>query len=171
MFTALGQALGQPARAVQQRVLAGAALAKDSQDDGFVQVPMFTPGEMPTGGTMLKEGRPPQTHVGISKTVAGRDVAPQDMVLVTVVGDAMSPTLSPGDVALADQGRSQAGEDAMYLLRSGQGLLVRRLQRLPGNKLRVSCDNQAYGGFDLDPTDPGADMEPIGRIVWVSKRV
>lgn len=172
LFKALAARLHQEPDAVRARVLGGAPPpAADAMAGMYVQVPLFTAEEAATGGRLIKQGRRPATHVGILKNVAGRDMDPDDMILATVVGDAMEPTFGRDDVVLADRGQAAVPEDAVYLLRIGDALAVRRLQRLPGGRARVTSDNRAYGDFELNLAEADGDMEVVGRVVWVSKRV
>ncbi len=172
LFEALAGRLGLEPAQVQARALGGAAPpAREPADGQYVQVPLFTAEDAATGGRLVREGRWPNTHVGLLRDVAGSEVDPDDMVLATVVGDSMEPTLTRGDVVLADRGQAAVPDDALYLLRIEDALLVRRVQRLPGGRARVASDNRAYGSFELDLRGPEGDVQVVGRVVWVSKRI
>ena len=64
---------------------------------------------------------------------------PADLYLIYVDGESMEPTLRPGDLILVD--RSAVTRDGIFVLRLDDGLLVKRLQRLPGNQVKVTSDN------------------------------
>lgn len=97
---------------------------------------------------------------------------PADLYLIYVDGESMEPTLRPGDVILVDRRSAQAvPRDGIYVLRMDDSLLVKRLQRLPGRKVKVTSDNPAYEPFDLALEAPGEDLAIIGRVVWSGRRM
>jgi len=97
--------------------------------------------------------------------------SPQDLRLIFVDGESMEPMLHTGDVILVNVGDQAARRDGIYVLRLEDALLVKRLQRLPGQRVRVTSDNPAYQPFELQMPleDNGAAI--IGRVVWVGKRI
>lgn len=97
---------------------------------------------------------------------------PADLYLIYVDGESMEPTLRPGDVILVDRRSAQAvPRDGIYVLRMDGSLLVKRLQRLPGRKVKVTSDNPAYEPFELALDAPGEDLAIIGRVVWSGRRM
>jgi len=95
----------------------------------------------------------------------------EDLLLVTVVGDAMEPTLKQGDVVLVDRAKAHVPDDGLYVLLVDGTMLVKRLRKRPGRKVQVISDNEAYGSFDLDLADPPEDMSIIGRVVWFGREI
>tara|TARA_A100000171_G_C2137713_1_gene151724 strand:+ start:4195 stop:4884 length:690 start_codon:yes stop_codon:yes gene_type:complete len=97
---------------------------------------------------------------------------PNDLYLIHVDGESMEPTLRPGDVILVDR-RSAASvpRDGIYVIRMSGGLLVKRLQHLPGRKVRATSDNPAYAAFDIELDAPGEDLAIIGRVIWAGRRM
>lgn len=97
---------------------------------------------------------------------------PRDLCLIRVAGDSMEPTLRSGDAILVDRRAARPDRDGIYILRMHGMLLVKRLQALPGAKLRVISDNPAFASFEvaLDELDGGA-LAVIGRVVWIGRRM
>lgn len=94
-----------------------------------------------------------------------------DLYLIEVDGESMEPTLRSGDVILVDRRSAQAvPRDGIYVIRMDHTLMIKRLQRLPGGRLRVSSDHPAYEPYELRADEAG-DMAIIGRVVWVGRRV
>lgn len=97
----------------------------------------------------------------------------QDLYLIEVDGESMEPTLRPGDVILVDRrSAQQVPRDGIYVLRMDGTLLVKRLQRLPERRLRLSSDNPAYQPFEIELGNGHADdLAIIGRVVWTGRRM
>ena len=94
-----------------------------------------------------------------------------DLRLLFVEGESMEPGLRAGDIILVNVRDQHAQRDGIYVLRLEDALLVKRLQRLPGGKLRVSSDNSAYESFELTLPFNNDDAAIIGRVVWMGRRV
>jgi len=103
---------------------------------------------------------------------------PNDLYLIYVSGESMEPTLRPGDIILVDRRDTTVRRDGIYVLTMDNTLLVKRLQSLPGGKVRVMSDNPAYAPFDMDKGLLDAEFQDdaegagvIGRVVWTGRRV
>lgn len=97
--------------------------------------------------------------------------AAADLRLLFVDGESMEPGLRAGDIILVNIRDQHAQRDGIYVLRLEDALLVKRLQRLPGGRLRVSSDNPAYESFELTLPFNGDDAAIIGRVVWMGRRI
>ncbi|QSB02678.1 helix-turn-helix transcriptional regulator [Methylomonas sp. EFPC1] len=93
---------------------------------------------------------------------------PDDCCLINVTGDSMEPLLHKKDVVMLDRSQTHVIEDGIYCLRLDGSLLIKRIQRVMGQKLKVISDNSAYEAFELDNVDT-EDQQIIGRVVWVGK--
>lgn len=85
--------------------------------------------------------------------------------VIELTGDSMEPTLSDGDVALIDLNAiNVASAPGVYCLWNGTGLVVKRVQVIPGAKhmLRIKSDNTNYEPDVVDPED----VRIIGRVIW-----
>jgi len=97
-------------------------------------------------------------------------VNPNDLRLVHVDGDSMEPTLHHGDIILVNAGNHAVVRDGIYVVRFGQAVMVKRLQLLPGNKLKVKSDNETgYEPFTIDLEKLGEEVAVIGRVVWAGR--
>lgn len=107
--------------------------------------------------------------IGFS-TAMLRDITmapPESLAFVRVRGESMVPTLLNGDWILVDTTRRAVGLGGLFLLRSDDMLMVKRVLPIEGGRIRVQSDNPAVPPFD---TDPGV-IEIMGRIVWFGRRV
>lgn len=96
-------------------------------------------------------------------------IPPQDLSLVSVKGDSMEPTLSDGDMVLADLRANRIEDNAVYVLYSRGALLVRRLHRKLDGSLIVKGDNQAYE-TEVLTEEVAEDLEVVGRVVWMGRK-
>lgn len=96
---------------------------------------------------------------------------PADLYLMNVEDDSMIPCLSPGDLVLVNHQESKVVRDGIYVVRLDGILLIKRLQRLPGNQVNVSSENQVYEPFTVDLDKQVGDFTIIGRVVWAGKKM
>ncbi len=98
--------------------------------------------------------------------------APLDqLAVITVDGDSMEPTLRTGDTVLVDFRQNQPGDkDGIYVIRTGNGLQVKRVQVELGRPPRISVlsDNPAYQAQRHLSAD---DVHVIGRVIWLGRQV
>ncbi len=89
--------------------------------------------------------------------------------VIRVEGDSMLPTLADGDNILVDTDDRERLRDGIYVLRTDDALLVKRLSINPATRrLTIRSDNSAYPSWD--DCDP-ATVAVIGRVVWVGRRL
>jgi phage repressor protein C with HTH and peptisase S24 domain len=93
-----------------------------------------------------------------------------ELSIIRVSGDSMSPTLVNGDDVLVD--RSEAGRrlrDGIYVLRRDDTLMVKRLAIAPTSAtLTISSDNTAYPTWRDCPLD---SVAVVGRAVWSGRKL
>ena len=95
---------------------------------------------------------------------------PENLSIVRVEGDSMSPTLNAGDDILVDLGdASERLRDGIYVLRMDDALVVKRLALHPiERRVTVQSDNPAYS--DWPDCDLG-EINCIGRVIWAGRKV
>ena len=93
-----------------------------------------------------------------------------DLSVIKVQGDSMSPTLSDGDDILVDAGdRIDRLRDGIYVLRRDDALLVKRVAPSPASRrITIKSDNASYPSW---PDCEISDVDIIGRVVWVGRRL
>ncbi|AWX15584.1 phage repressor [Mergibacter septicus] len=72
----------------------------------------------------------------------------QNIKLINVKGDSMSPTLECGDLIFVDISIQKYDGDGIYIFSYGETLFVKRLQ-MAGDKLFVLSDNKSYEKWDI----------------------
>ena len=93
----------------------------------------------------------------------------ENMAMLEVRGDAMSPTLHEGDQCLVNTTDRNIFAPGIYAIQMGQTAQVRRLFVNPVNgRVTIKCDNQTYE--DYSDIEPNA-IRVIGKIIWVGRRL
>lgn len=90
--------------------------------------------------------------------------------IIDLRGDSMEPTLFDGDRAMIDLNDVDvAGNPGVFCLWDGTGLVVKRLQMVPGKRptVRIKSDNERYDSSDIDVSS----VRIIGRVIWRSGRL
>lgn len=89
-----------------------------------------------------------------------------------VTGDSMSPTFEIGDIVLADiLQQGTAISDGIYVIRIDGALLIRRIQRLPGYKINIICDNPLYAPVYINLNEVGDRIEVFAKLKWHFRRL
>ncbi|OUI78573.1 S24 family peptidase, partial [Acetobacter tropicalis] len=85
--------------------------------------------------------------------------------LVSVIGDAMLPTLAENDLVILDTADQQIHGSGLFALAVDDSILIRRLERRLGGGLRVIADNDRYPPQDLTQ-DEASDLKIVGEVLW-----
>lgn len=99
--------------------------------------------------------------------VRGHTTARQ-LAIVTGFGDSMRPLFNPGDPLLLDTSVTEVLVDGVYFFRVGDEGFIKRLQRIPGEGLRVLSDNREL--YEPWTIRQEMDFAVFGRVlkVWRS---
>jgi len=124
------------------------------------------------GSGACNEDESALAHIGFEEKWLRRLFAgkPADLSLIKVQGDSMSPTLSDGDDILVNAGDGSTRlRDGIYVLRRDDTLLVKRLAPNPASRrIAIKSDNATYPSW---PDCQLGDIDIIGRVVWVGRRL
>ena len=86
-------------------------------------------------------------------------VKPDAVSLISARGDSMQTTINNGDVL---PNKVHPIQEGIFIIRSDSLLQVKRCQRQPGNRLRISSDNPAYEAFTIDLNNENQDFDIRG---------
>lgn len=89
-----------------------------------------------------------------------------NLAVIGITGDSMEPTFRNDDVVLLDMSQTNiASVSGIYCVLYGGGLVVKRVDVIPGErpKVRIRSDNKA--AYDPIETD-AEDVRIIGRVIW-----
>jgi phage repressor protein C with HTH and peptisase S24 domain len=97
----------------------------------------------------------------------------ENLLLTHVNDDSMEPTLMEGDLILVDTNDRdpEAIHHGLYLFKLGDRILIKRLQYLPDNIIRVLSDNSAYEAFSVNLSDKRSGLSIMGRVVWFGRKL
>lgn len=100
-------------------------------------------------------------------------VNPGDLSLVHVEGDSMEPDLRAGDIILIDHTDTTVRREGIYVVRMDDALLVKQVQRLPGDVFKLMSRNTVYEPINIpvSAVQEGGKYSIIGRVVWACRRL
>ena len=120
-------------------------------------------------GSIIDEINMTQDFMAFAKSwiIKNAHVSAESLVLFTVNGDSMDcPTSSikDGGLILVDKSITDFRNDGVYVIALDDALYVKRLQILPGKKLKVKSDNLNYDPFEVSlETD---NFHIVGKVIW-----
>ena len=109
----------------------------------------------------------PMVDIPFSRAWISRKGSPENMVVMEVTGDSMSPELEEGDNILVDLGKKEVTGGALYVLGLEDGLQVKRIECAPGLIILLSA-NRRYPPVTLQGDEIEA-LRVIGRVLWSSR--
>jgi phage repressor protein C with HTH and peptisase S24 domain len=91
----------------------------------------------------------------------------QNLCVVTGFGDSMKGMFNSGDPLLVDTGIHDCTHDGVYFFRVGEEGFIKRLQRIPGEGIRVISENKQYETWTIKPD---MDFQVFAKVlkVWES---
>ncbi len=140
------------------------------RSNDYVLIPQLEIGASAGSGSLTGSEAPLAALAFQSNWVRGVATGrPEALSVIGVEGDSMLPTLADGDQILVDSDDRERLRDGIYVLRTDDALLVKRLSVNPATRrLTIRSDNDAYPSWD--DCDPAA-VTVIGRVVWVGRRL
>ena len=95
---------------------------------------------------------------------------PASVAILSIVGEAMEPTLCNGDEVMISRVRTQESvREGLYAIRGSSEIFVRRIAIDPTkNRLTVLTDHPAYPSWQ-GIQRKGVDI--VGRVIWIGARV
>ncbi|MFK4764267.1 S24 family peptidase [Desulfobaculum sp. SPO524] len=93
-----------------------------------------------------------------------------DMRLMRVTGESMSPTLDDEDIVLVDLSQNDIRVGKIYAVRMDDEIVVKRLERKPGKLVLVSDNRRFYEPQEI-PLGDQSNVEVLGRVVWMSREI
>ncbi len=94
-------------------------------------------------------------------------VDPKNLICIKIHDNSMHPTIKVNGIAMFDLS-CEYQNDGIYLIRLGNHLKVKRLQKITANKMILISDNQAqYQSVEIDMTHISQkDFSVLGKYLW-----
>lgn len=138
---------------------------KNSHLDDLV-IPQFDTGGSMGAGLLLRDQPGVIQSWSVSQEWVKKNVKSHtgvaNLCIVTGFGDSMKGMYNSGDPLVVDTGVTSVDYDAVYFFRVGNEGFIKRLQRIPGEGLRVLSENKKYDSWSIRPD---MDFEVLGRVV------
>lgn len=140
-------------------------MVKPARGD-WIDVPRLPLGASAGPGALALEEAPIGAFRFAARWLREQGLDPAMLSAIRVEGDSMEATLRDGDEILVDRGPRPL-RDGIHVVRTGDALLVKRLDTSRAGLLALVSDNPAYRTIEL----PREEVEVIGRVVWKSGRL
>jgi phage repressor protein C with HTH and peptisase S24 domain len=95
---------------------------------------------------------------------------PEDLSFFYAEGESMKPTLYPGDIVLVNLHQA-AIRDGLYVLQIEDVILIKRLQRLSGDLIKVSSDNSEYESWTANIHNLSQTLKIVGKVVRICQKL
>jgi phage repressor protein C with HTH and peptisase S24 domain len=132
----------------------------------WVDVPRLPLGASAGPGALAFEEAPIGAFHFSARWLREQGLDPRALSAIRVEGDSMEGTLRDGDEILVDR-TLRPLRDGIHVVRTGDALLVKRLDTGRPGVVALLSDNPAYRTIELPPEE----VEVIGRVVWKSGRL
>ncbi|MGB7656153.1 MAG: S24 family peptidase [Novosphingobium sp.] len=132
----------------------------------WVDVPRLPLGASAGPGLLPGEELPIGAFRFSARWLREQGLDPAQLSAIKVEGDSMEATLRDGDEILVDRS-PRNWRDGIHVVRSGDALMVKRLDLARSGVVALVSDNPAYRTIELRPDE----VEVIGRVVWKSGRL
>lgn len=137
------------------------------------EIPQFDTGGAMGGGLVLQDQPGVIQSWKVSPEWLRRNVkgynSAKNLCIVTGFGDSMRPLFNPGDPLLVDLSINTVDFDSIYFFRVENEGFIKRLQRIPGEGLRVLSANR--DNYEPWTIRQDMDFQVFGRVlkVWRSE--
>ena len=132
----------------------------------LVDVPRLSLGASAGPGAYTSEELPIGAFRFSARWLREQGLDPRMLSAIRVEGDSMEATLRDGDEILVDRSLRPL-RDGIHVVRTGDTLLVKRVDLGQPGVITLISDNPAYRPIALAPDQ----VELVGRVVWKSGRL
>lgn len=132
-----------------------------------VELPCFREVEFAAGDgrTQVIENHGSTMRFSLSK-LAHRNVSPENAACALVSGNSMEPTIADGSPIAIDKGCRHIIDGKVYALDHGGMLRVKRLYKMPLNRVRLVSDNGDEYPDEVYMLGHEDSPKIIGRVFW-----
>lgn len=137
-------------------------------EEEFALIPGYNVQVAAGHGRIADEESPSRELAFRRKWLRFRGLNENELALVFAKGDSMEPTISDNETVLIDTSVKDLSDGQIYVIRNDDHLLVKRIQKLWNDGVKLLSDNKEYPPQEISSTDLER-LEVIGKVVWVGK--
>lgn len=139
-----------------------------NNEDEYAFVPVYNV-KVSTGHGITNKNETIKRHLAFRKRwLQFRNLQPSDLAVVYASGDSMEPTIHSNNSLLVDTSQTSLKDGCIYVLRIGDDLFAKRLQKgIDGSVILIS-DNKEYETQRIEQ-DKIELLNIIGKVVWMGK--
>lgn len=112
-----------------------------------------------TGALVFHEAA--EMRVAFHRSVLPSWLQHDRLICVQAVGNSMEPTIHDGDLVALDHSRNEPLDGQIFVVRTDDGLVVKRLRRRGTLSWTLTSDNPAH-----PPRPAATEDRVIGRVAW-----
>lgn len=149
-------------------IVTGQKTSRDEPtDDEFAKIPVYDV-EASAGAGAYNQAENILYYMAYrNEWLRNRGLFAKNLGVIIVNGDSMEPTINNRESILVNHAETVAKDGNIYVVRSGDMLWVKRVQRLPNNKIQLISDNSFYPAIVLDIEQD--DFQIVGKVVNSSR--
>lgn len=127
--------------------------------------------EVSAGPGCITENEKPTRFLAFRhKWLRYRQLKAENLVLVFARGDSMEPTIHDNNTLMIDTTQTALSDGNIYVIRTDDHLVVKRVQKLVNKGILLLSDNKEYKEQLLEANEAN-DLAVIGRVVWIGKDI
>ena len=139
-------------------------------DEEYVLIPGYHV-QVSTGNGSAWNGESVKRHLAFRrKWLKYRGLDASRLAVVFAKGDSMEPTIHNGDSILVDTSKTSLVDGSIFVLRLGDDLYAKRLQKRFDGGVEIISDNKEYS-TQIVPREMLESLAIIGKVIWVGKDI
>lgn len=151
----------------QEQQIDNPAINKEEFDEEYALIPGYHI-QVSAGPGSAIEGEPVKRYLAFRKKwLKYRNLNVNRLAVVFAKGDSMEPTIHSGDSILIDTSKNQVIDGSIFVLRLGDDLYAKRLQKNFDGGLTIISDNKTDYQPQVVSADQLASLAVIGKVVWI----
>ncbi len=134
----------------------------------FIPIPRYSVQASAGQGALVDGEETTGFYAFNQKWLARRGLNAANLAVIAVRGDSMEPRLTSGDLILIDRAQRQIADGVAYVVRLGDDLVVKHIQRTSARTISLISANQLYPIQHVELAALGelaGQIEVIGRVM------
>lgn len=134
-------------------------------DDSFIPIPRYPVAAAAGDGALVDDETETGFYAFNRSWLERRRLLPDHLAVISVRGDSMEPRLTDGDLILVDRAQKEIVDGVTYVVRLGNDLLVKYVQRISPVAVSLLSENRRYPPREITLASIGDQATIIGRVV------